>query len=216
MKENKISYEKIRESMPVPQIKEELAPYLVHKKQGEYTIEDYYALPDEQRVELIDGVIYDMAGPTTLHQGISDEIRERVSLFIKEKSGKCFAMTSPVDVQLDCDDRTIVQPDIIVVCNRDKFRKNRIYGVPDYIVEVLSPSTRKKDFYIKTDKYRKSGVREYWMVDPEKRRIYVYMFEKDELPMMYTFEDKVPVGIFEEECKIDFAKIYEYVSFLYD
>jgi Uma2 family endonuclease len=76
------------------------------------------------------------------------------------------------------------------------------------VVEVLSTSTRKKDTSIKLALYQRAGVREYWIVDPKQRRIYVYGFEKGELPVIYTFENKVPVGIFDGAIEVDFTEIY--------
>ena len=131
----KFLYENHMESPLIPTIKEELAPYLV-KKQGEFTIEDCDTLPDEYWVELIDGVIYDMTAPTTIHQGIGDEIREFFSTYIKKNKGKCITLTSPVGVQLDCDDKTMVQPDVLIICDRDKIRRRVIYGAPDLVVEA--------------------------------------------------------------------------------
>ena len=121
---------------------------------------------------------------------------------------------APMDVQLDCDDRTVVQPDILIVCDRKKFKNGRVFGAPDFVVEVLSPSTRKKDIQIKTRKYRNAGVREYWMVDIEKEQIIVYRFEKSDLAAIYTFQDKIPVGIFDDECEVDFAEVAEKIAFL--
>ncbi len=210
-----MKYEEIGK-LDIPQIKEELVPYLAEKKQGEYTLEDYYALPDEHRVELIDGVIYDMTAPTSIHQILIHRISMHIGNYIDSKKGQCIVIMSPLDVQLDCDNRTMVQPDILVICDRSKFRNGRVYGAPDLIVEVLSPSTRMKDLGIKMKKYMEAGVREYWIVDPEKKRVHVYEFEKENPSIIYTFKDKVPVGIFDGECVVDFAEIYEYVRFLYE
>lgn len=195
-------------------IREEVAPYLASKQQGEYTLDDYYAIPDEYRTELIDGVIYDMATPTIVHQIVCAEIGYRLINYVEKKKGKCIVLPAAVDVQLDCDNKTMVQPDIQVVCKKDKLKKRNIYGAPDFIVEVLSPSTRKKDIYIKKEKYQKAGVREYWMVDTEKERVIVCRFEKSNLSVIYTFKDKVPVGIFDGECKVDFAEVAERIQFL--
>jgi len=182
------------------------------KRQGEYTVEDYYALPDDMRVELIDGVFYDMASPMPVHQIVALEICIHMSTYIKGKKGKCVPLLSPLDVQLGCDDRTIVQPDLLVVCDRDKVRQNVVYGAPDLVVEVLSSSTRRKDMSIKLAKYTEAGVREYWMVDPDKKKVLVYLLEDDDLPVIYGFQDQVPVGIFGGELCIDFSQIDEYLE----
>lgn len=197
-------------------IREQLIAYKSERKQGEYTLEDYYALPDERRVELIDGVIYDMAAPTHIHQLISGQIFRTLADYIDRSNGTCIPAYAPLDVQLDCDDKTMLQPDVLVVCDRSKFRKGIVYGAPDLVVEILSPSTRNKDSYLKTEKYANAGVREYWQVDPEKRKVLVYDYEHDEWPVLYSFEDTVPVRIYGGDCKVDFAEIYEYVKFLYE
>ena len=182
-----------------------------------FTVEDYLNLPEEVRAELIDGVIYDMAVPTSLHQAITGEIFTQFRNYIRENSGKCMAFISPIDVQLDCDDKTMVQPDVAIVCDRSKLKNGRIFGAPDLVVEVLSKSTRKKDWVIKTGKYINAGVKEYWIVDPEKKRVIVYKCEdEDFLPTIYTFRDKIPVGIWENACEMDFSDIYNYIGFLYE
>lgn len=224
------------------QIGETSFAYVTEKKQ-KYTLEDYYRLPDEQRVELIDGVFYDMAAPTTMHQIIGAKIFRGIADYIEKKKGRCVPFMAPVDVQLDCDEYTMVQPDVLVVCDRDKIIRRCIYGAPDLIVEVLSPSTRWKDMSLKLRKYQNAGVREYWIVDLEKKRVLVYEFGKngrDEAeeqqeendrsrivgetegeeklqevhPQLYSMEDWVPVGIFGGECRIDFSEVYEAVRFI--
>lgn len=189
--------------------------YIVHRKQGEYTIEDYYALPDECRAELIDGVLYDMGAPTTFHQTLVLELGSAFKDYIRSRKGKCVSLISPVDVQLDCDNKTMVQPDVMVVCDRDKFKDGRIYGAPDFVAEILSPSTARKDRYIKLSKYMNAGVRECWLVDPEQKRIYVHEWKReDAFAKTYTFDEEVSVGIFDGECKLDFREIYGYVKLL--
>lgn len=203
---------------PTPGLVRETSSYHVQKpekKPGEYTLEDYYALPDDQRVELIDGVFYEMSSPRHVHQMIGGEIYQKFAAFIKEKKGLCVPAYAPLDVQLDCDDRTMVQPDVLILCDRSKFKGGVIYGAPDLVVEVLSKSTRKKDILLKTMKYENAGVREYWLVDPKKKTVLVYDFEHDLMPTIYGFDSVVPVRIFDGECQVDFAEIYEYVKFLY-
>ena len=208
MGEEKVQYNADR-------ISEAVTAYQV-KKQGEYTVDDYYALPDERRVELIDGVVYDMSSPTSVHQILAAEIWQQIKSYINKKRGTCIPFVSPLDVQLNCDNTTIVQPDVLVVCDRSKVRNRYICGAPDFIVEILSKSTKKKDMFIKTEKYMNAGVREYWVVDPDRKQIIVYDFEHDEYPLIYGFDAKVPVFIFGGECMVDFAQIYEYMSFLYE
>lgn len=185
------------------------------KKPGEYTIEDYYELPEERRVELIDGVFYDMSAPTTIHQLIAGEIYVILKNYIRRKEGACVVFMSPVDVKLREDDnQTMVQPDILVQCDRDKIKKRGIFDAPDFVAEVLSKSTKKKDMNLKLKKYKEAGVREYWMIDPDKQKVIVYDFEQGESPIICGFDATIPVAIFDGECQIDFKEIVEYVKFL--
>ena len=200
------------EKHPAAVLAEPGAAYAVQKRQGEYTLADYLALPDERRVELIDGVIYDMSAPTGYHQLIAGQLYSMLLSYISGKNGKCLPFISPVDVQLDCDDRTIVQPDVLILCDLSKYTPERIVGAPDFVAEVLSKSTRSKDMFLKTQKYRTAGVREYWMIDPEKKVVIVYHFENEDEYAVYSFRDQIPVGIYEGDLKIDFAVIDDYVS----
>ena len=196
-------------------VRETAAAYAV-KKQGGYTLDDYYRFPEDVRVELIDGVIYDMTAPASVHQIIGGYIYSRLLQYVRDRGGACLPMIAPVDVQLDCDDKTMVEPDVVVVCDRDKIIDRCIYGAPDFIIEVLAKSTRKKDSVIKLNKYLNAGVREYWMIDPEKKKVIVYDFEHDEYPVVYGFDAKVPVGIWDGAMEIDFAEVYEHARFLYE
>ena len=118
---------------------------------------------------------------------------------------------SPVDVQLDKDDKTMVQPDAFLVCDQSKNTGRCIYGAPDMVIEVASPSTRKKDFGKKLEKYVNAGVREYWIVDVKNRKVIVYDLGEDFGENMdlaiYGMDGKVAVGIYDGECKIDFEEI---------
>ena len=186
-------------------------------RQGEYTVEDYLEIPDDIRVELIDGVIYDMGAPRDRHQLALSHILGMIYQCIEEHESKCEVIAAPFDVRLDCDDKTMVEPDILIVCPGDRpknkyteeDRGKRLNGPPDFTVEILSPSTREKDCTIKLRKYMNAGVKEYWIVDADNEKVMVYMFEKDVLPTQYSFDDMVPIGISNGECSIDFSKIKE-------
>lgn len=178
-----------------------------HDRNGSYTLDDYYALPDERRVELIDGYFYDMSSPTFGHQSIGGEIHRQIANYILEHGGKCRPFIAPMDVQLDCDNKTMVQPDVGIVCDSAKIKRFGIYGAPDFIVEVISPSTKKKDYALKLSKYMEAGVREYWIVDFAQGKILVYFFESDVYPVIYGFDQPVPVNIYGGNLKIDFSDI---------
>ena len=198
-------------------VREAVFQYGIDKKQGEYTIEDCEKLPEDILVELIDGVMYIITSPTLLHQELVGEFYIRLKEYIKKNGGQCRTMVSPVDVHIDKEDnKTLVKPDVFVVCKRDKFTRRWIEGSPDLVIEVLSPSTKRKDMAIKLKKYIETGVREYWLVDPDQRKIMVYDLENYDFPIMYTFEDKVPVGIFDGDCIIDMAEIVEDIEFFFD
>ena len=181
---------------------------------GDKTIADYYALPDDQRAELIDGVIYNMSAPTYIHQIIGGEIYHQLKNHISANNGSCIPMISPADVQLDCDDKTMVQPDVFVICDRKKIIRRRAIGAPDFVIEIISESNWFHDVVRKFEKYRNAGVREYWIVMPDTLQVCVYFFEKSPDSMKYTFEDSVPVNIWGGNCTIDFKAVYDSFSFL--
>lgn len=172
--------------------------YLPMKRQSQFVLSDFDQLPEGHLAELIDGVIYDVGSPTTIHQMMQGELYIQLRQYIRANNGNCVPMLAPTDVQIECDEFTMLQPDVFVVCNRDIFTKKIIFGTPDFIVEILSPSTRKKDTDIKYKKYLDAGVREYWIVDPDKEKIIVHYFadvEEAHIPRIYTFADKVLVHI---------------------
>ena len=182
------------------------------KKPGEYTLEDYYVLSHERNVELIDGVFYDKESPTSVHQITLLEIGAQLSFYMKGAGHKGAIIVSPMDVQLDGNDRTMVCPDLFVVCDRGKVGQRVVYGVPDFVIEITSPTSRRMDMSIKLSKYSEAGVREYWLIDPDKKRVLVYPLEQEELPVMYDFHGQVPVGIFDGELCVDFTEIDRFLA----
>ncbi|MBQ6550576.1 MAG: Uma2 family endonuclease [Lachnospiraceae bacterium] len=185
------------------------------KKQGEYTVEDYLRLPDDRRYELINGDLYVMEAPSSGHQMMGGMIYRELTNYILEKGRECTPFISPLDVQLNNDNKTMVQPDVIVVCDRSKMKGGKCHGAPDLVVEVLSPSTMWKDMSLKYDIYFHAGVREYWMIDLKGKRILVYLMDESEsVCRIYGMEDQVPVSIFDGGCVIDFRKIWEHTAWL--
>lgn len=189
----------------------ETASYSV-RQQGEYTIEDYRALPDEERVELIDGYFYDMASPTYLHQQIAGEIYRQIANYIMDRGGKCQPFVAPLDVQISCDEKTIVQPDVAILCDSDKVRRWGVYGAPDFILEVLSPSTKRKDCVRKLSKYMEAGVREYWILDPDQRLLMIYFFEEEICPLICGLDKPIPVRIYDGDLRISFEHILQWIE----
>lgn len=177
------------------------------KEQGEYTVEDYYAWPKEQRIELIDGVIYEMEAPGFVHQRIAAVLLYKISAYIREKGGSCIPLASPLNVRLDCDDKTMVQPDLVILCDKDKMKRWGVMGAPDFVLEVISESTRKKDYTKKLQKYADAGVKEYWIVDPEKRMLITYNFINWDIPGIQPLEGTADVALYGGELKIDLDEI---------
>ena len=177
----------------------------LRQQNKEYTIEDIYALPDGQRAELIDGQMYMMAPPTRRHQQILGTLYRKVADYIDKKGGSCEVDIAPFAVFLNEDDKNYVEPDISVICDADKLSDKGCTGAPDWIIEIVSPDSRRMDYYTKLFKYRTAGVREYWIVDPEKNRITVYSFESDDTAE-YTFSEAVKAGIY-DDLEIDFHSI---------
>lgn len=174
-------------------------------KEKVYTIEDIYALPEGERAELIDGQIYYMSPPDTKHQRISTRLVSAIDRYIGGHKGKCEVFAAPFAVYLDEKTNTYVEPDVSVICDPDKLDDRGCKGAPDWIIEIVSPSSRRMDYYTKLFKYRTAGVREYWIVDPMKNQIMVYDFENEDTEQ-YTFQDSIKVGIY-EDLRIDLAEM---------
>lgn len=168
----------------------------VVRKEDIHTIEDIYALPEGQRAELIDGQIYYMVPPNRRHQRISWKLHQAIANYIDSKGGECEVYAAPFAVFLNEDDHNYVEPDISVICDKNKLTDNGCNGAPDWIIEIVSPGSRQMDYYKKLFKYRTAGVREYWVVDSERQFVTVYNFEKDSMEE-YTFSEDIPVGIYE-------------------
>ena len=181
-------------------------------RQGHYTIQDIRKLPDEIKVELIDGVIYDMTAPKPIHQDLLFELALKFRKCIEESGSDCKVRLAPFDVRLLQDDKNMLEPDIFITCDESKLTDEYYNGAPELAVEILSPSTRRKDFIVKTRMYQIAGVREYWMVDPRDKKVWVFFFEEDDLPVTYSFDDEIPVRISGGKCIVDFRKIVSAIN----
>ena len=163
-----------------------------------YTSEDYWNLPDGQRAELIDGKLYAMAPPNRIHQELVMELSTTIRQYIKDRRGDCKVYPSPFAVNLTANDKVWVEPDISVICDKDKLSDRGCEGAPDWIIEIVSQSTQQMDYGIKLFKYRTAGVREYWIVNPVKRTVMVYDFEHEKKTWQYSFEDIISGCIYED------------------
>lgn len=162
-----------------------------------HTVDEIMALPEGKRAELIDGIIYDMAAPSRIHQDIVHGFDRLIGNYIAEHRGDCKVYPAPFAVFINRDKFSYVEPDISVICDKSKLDAQGCNGAPDWIVEVVSPSTRTMDYIVKLFKYKEAGVREYWIVDPMISRVRVYNFEGTGHYEEYTFEEAVPSGIYQ-------------------
>ena len=163
-----------------------------------HTIDDIYALPEGQRAELIDGQIYFMTPPSFLHQRLVMQLSKIIANYIDSNNGLCMVLPAPFAVFLNNDDKTYVEPDISVICDRNKLDDRGCNGAPDWIIEIVSPSSIRTDYFTKLFKYRTAGVKEYWIVNPEKQQVLVYDFAGDgEKTNTYSFADTIQVGIYD-------------------
>ncbi|MDE7477950.1 MAG: Uma2 family endonuclease, partial [Lachnospiraceae bacterium] len=154
------------------------------------------ALPDGQRAELIDGRLYIMAPPKMIHPKLATRVGQLIATYIDSHKGKCEVFVAPFAVFLNQNENNYVEPDISVICDKDKINDEGCNGAPDWIIEIVSPSTSTMDYGVKLFKYRTSGVREYWIVNPLKNIVNVYDFEHDEKSNLYSFDEKIPVCIY--------------------
>ena len=167
-------------------------------KESTYTSEDYWNLPDGERAELIGGKFYNMTPPNRIHQKLIAQFTKLIGQHIDAHHGNCEIYPAPFAVNLDAEDNDWVEPDISVICDPNKLTDQGCSGAPDFIIEIVSPSSRKMDYSLKNTLYSQSGVREYWIVDPFKERTTVYRYEEDAAPMLFAFDQEIIVGIYND------------------
>ena len=173
-----------------------------------YTYEDYMNCDDDIRFELIDGVIHMMATPSRFHQQILGELYVPVYNFLKGKPCKVYFAPFSVRLSVGKGSDTVLEPDLIVICDKSKLDDGGIDGAPDMVVEILSPPTSKKDRTIKFKKYLQAGVRELWFVDPADKTVIVNILKDGEYVVSaYDDSDIVPVHVL-EGCRINMQDVF--------
>lgn len=176
-----------------------------------HTFEDILALPEGERAELIDGEMFMMASPDRRHEEASAWLLWKIFDYIQGKKGRCRAYSSSFGVFPKKDDKNYVEPDITVVCDRDKLEDRGCNGAPDWVIEIVSPTSSKMDYQRKKTLYQESGVEEYWIVDPEKELLSVYRFRSNDQAREFSFAETVKVGIY-EDLVIDLGELKEYLE----
>ena len=175
----------------------------IPKENKKNTYADYLTWPENERWEIIDGVPSMQSAPKWQHQSISSELHRQISNYLIDKSCRVFA--SPFDSCLiensenDDDISNILQPDIVVVCDKTKLRKTGYFGVPILIIEISSPATAKQDTLVKFNRFERAGVKEYWIVEPDGKYVNVFTLQENKRygrPEAYTEEDKVQISVF--------------------
>lgn len=197
-------------------------PLALKNSTERWTYKDYLTWPDDERWELIDGVAYPWngihamsPGPELSHQSVSFEIARQIGNYLKGK--KCRAFTAPFDVRLaeninqsDNYVDTVVQPDIIVVCDSEKLDRRGCNGAPDLVIEISSPSTGGKDLTVKYDLYEQHGVKEYWIIYPAEHTLLVYKLDENgkySAPDRYAGDNMVPLPLL-GDLVIDLGEVF--------
>ena len=171
-----------------------------------YTTDDIYALPDGERAELIDGQIYMMGTPSRIHQKLVGQLSRIIGNYIESNHGSCEIYPAPFAVFIKKDDKNYVEPDISVVCDKNKLSDRGCEGAPDFIIEIVSPGNHSDDYIRKLYYYKNYGVREYWIVDPKRKTISVNYFEGNIVSVQYPFDSIIKVNIY-EDLFINFSEI---------
>lgn len=180
-------------------------------KEPRCTTADIESLPEGQRAELIDGRMYLMAPPSLHHQDILLWLSVEIFSYINAHGGKCRVIPAPFGVYIKKDKHNYFEPDISVICDKDKLDQKGCHGAPDWIIEIVSPSSRQMDYCFKPTVYLEAGVREYWIVDIDRQQITVHSLEKSLSPVVYRFGDTIKPGIY-EDFTIDSSRLAAYLE----
>lgn len=184
-----------------------------------YTFADYLTWFDDVRRELYDGFVKIMTpAPSLIHQITSGNLQRIIGNFLY--GNPCLIITAPSDVRLvknenkksDRQIKTVVQPDLYIVCDPNKLDEKGCLGAPDMIIEIISPKNAQRDISEKFKLYQEHGVKEYWIVNPNDENVNVFMLDKDskyQLVGMYAGNDKIPVNIFEGKLEVDLTEVFD-------
>ncbi|MCP5045999.1 MAG: Uma2 family endonuclease [bacterium] len=189
------------------------------RKNDEFvTYADSLTWPDDERWELIDGIPFNMSpAPSPYHQEILGNLCFEIHRFLKEEKGEGKVYMAPLDVRLpeahqtDEETSNVVQPDILVICNKEKIDDKGCKGAPDFIIEIVSPGTAKKDMKFKLMLYEKHGVPEYWIVQPAERIVMVFKLNEQknyDRAEVYSSEDTIPLTLKESALEIDLDSVF--------
>lgn len=180
---------------------------LTRKGKWQYTVADIEALPEDVRVELIDGELFIMDAPEFTHQDILMGLSFQIELYIQRKKGKCRIVPAPFGVYIKKDIHNYVMPDISLICDEEKLERKGCKGAPDLVIEIVSPSSRKMDYIRKLALYKESGVREYWIVDPKSSQVTIYGLEHEDMPVQCSFSEPIKVGVY-DDLYLDLANLH--------
>ena len=183
------------------------------KRKKIYTYADYCKWDDNKRWELIQGIPYLMASPSHEHQSIVLSLGSAIKNYLQNK--QCKVYIAPLDVRLNADteDNTVVQPDVLIVCDKSKLDDKGVKGAPDFIAEILSPSSAKNDIERKYYEYKNAGVKEYWIIDPLNKHVIAHTLQNGSYERrLYLADDtSVPITIL-DECYINLEEIFSSIE----
>ena len=172
-----------------------------------YTVAEYHTWDESFRAELYEGDLVVMEVPTRKHQKISGKLFLQLGIFLNGKP--CEVYYAPFGVRLSMKEESIFEPDIVVVCDESILTERGCIGAPDMVIEILSPSTARRDKKIKFAKYKEAGVREYWIVDPDTDQVQVNIFSNNEcITKIYNETDIAPVTVL-KDCEINLSEVFE-------
>ena len=180
----------------------------VPKRHDLATVDDLHLLGESRNYELLDGHIIYNETPSLTHQRIVRSLGKAIDRYIEANGGACEVFDTGFNVRLNEDDYTLVIPDVFVLCDKSRLNENCVCGAPEWVIEVVSRSTRSYDYKEKMHKYMAAGVREYWVIDPEKNRVVTFTEGEPMNIVIYGSDEKIPVYIYDGKLAIDTDSVF--------